>query len=248
MTKRADQLLQKANVYEKLALFGSRKNFLSAIAQEVRLVFPPANLVEALKPVEAKLQGVVRQVSEQMPQSGQYLGNLQAALNSLGNLMQSAYVTTLADLKGKADALATQLMNVRSGAYGIARAPGIRPELQSYLTQLSDDASAAYDIMMKDPNVAKVMGQTPEETAPVATNTSAPAAAGLPKISTEEQEALSKVFVIEGGGLPLKIDGFLGPETQKAIDFMRKKWNVPNYTNQQMLTWMGMQAKLPKYQ
>ena len=183
MTKRADQLLQRANVYEKLALFGSRKNFLAAIAQEGPTAFPSAAIVAAVQPVEAKLQSVVRQVGNQ---PGPHTANLQSALSNLGNLLQPAYVTNPTDLKGKADALATQLMNVRSGAYGLSSSPALQPELKSYLSQLSGEASAAYDVLMKDPSVAKVMGQTQDDATPVATDTSKPSGGNLPKISTEE--------------------------------------------------------------
>lgn len=57
----------------------------------------------------------------------------------------------------------------------------------------------------------------------------------LPKIPKDVQEMLSNITVIEGIGMPIQIDGDLGPETQKALDGFRRKFNVPgNFDNTQV--------------
>lgn len=224
--KKADQLLQKANTYEKLALFGNRKNFLAAIAQEVRVVFPSAALSDALKPVEAKLQSVIRQVSQQAPQNPG-IANLQQALNGLGNLMQPAYVTAFADLKSKVEAMATQLMNVRSGAYSLSRAPELQADMKSYLVQLGDESSKAYDIMTQDPSVAKVM-QTQTQTdnqLPVGQDTTHSTNHGTNSVPKDIQEKLSEMLSIRGDFMPFAADGILGPKTQQAFKIYQEKYN-----------------------
>lgn len=219
MTKRADQLLQKANVYEKLALFGSRKNFLTAIAQEAMETtsFPSQQVVEALRPVEAKLTSVVSTVSQELAQSGQAMSNLQQAASTLSGLMQPSYVSSLNELKSKSEALATQIMNVRTSTYSLAQAKEIKPETKAYLTQLSGEASQAYDVLMRDPNVAKVMGEQPSDNIAAPTNNTPPAhnAATIP-VAT--QNALSSIMVGLNQGIPVSPTGKLDKATQWALN------------------------------
>lgn len=49
-----------------------------------------------------------------------------------------------------------------------------------------------------------------------------------PRIDKEEQRALSKITTIKGigTGLPLKIDGLLGPETRKSLDAFKKMFGI----------------------
>lgn len=45
---------------------------------------------------------------------------------------------------------------------------------------------------------------------------------GYPPIDTKVQEAIERIVVIEGQGLPMKIDGRIGPETRGAINRFKK--------------------------
>lgn len=57
-----------------------------------------------------------------------------------------------------------------------------------------------------------------------------------PPISRELQEMLSRITTVQGLGLPLQIDGSLGPETKKALDAFRRKFNVPgNFSDAEAL-------------
>lgn len=63
-----------------------------------------------------------------------------------------------------------------------------------------------------------------------------------PAVDKEEQKALSKIVTIEGIGVPLKIDGILGPKTLAAVKAFKEKFNLP-YTDRQALTWAKMMAE-----
>lgn len=73
---------------------------------------------------------------------------------------------------------------------------------------------------------------------------------GQPPIRPSQQEALSRIITVDGIGMPIKADGILGPETQKAIDAFKKKFDPTNkhkLTNQKVLDWAEMLANEPKY-
>lgn len=69
-------------------------------------------------------------------------------------------------------------------------------------------------------------------------------------VRPSQQEALSRVVTVDGIGMPIKADGVLGPETQKAIDAFKKKFDPQGkykLSNQKVLDWAEMLANEPKY-
>jgi hypothetical protein len=73
---------------------------------------------------------------------------------------------------------------------------------------------------------------------------------GQPPIRRSQKEALSRVVTVDGIGMPIKADGILGPETQKAIDAFKKKFDPQSkykLTNQKVLDWAEMLSNEPKY-
>lgn len=65
----------------------------------------------------------------------------------------------------------------------------------------------------------------------------------FPVIDKSEQDALFRINTIEGIGLPGKIDGELGPETKKAIEAFKKKFNLGEVLNDaQVLGYAKMMA------
>jgi hypothetical protein len=102
--------------------------------------------------------------------------------------------------------------------------------------------------------LAKKLEHKYAQQAPAPAGTAAPAAAKPQMaqqqalaISKDEQEALSRVCVVEGLSAPLAATGKLDAATKAACAALRKKFNV-NYTDQQMLTWAALLAQSPKYQ
>ena len=84
MTKKTvDLLLEKANTYEKLALFGNRKNFLTAIAQMAGLTAP----------LKQQINAVLNNLAATNPNTRDIQGRLMDALNNpnpdLGQVAQA---------------------------------------------------------------------------------------------------------------------------------------------------------------
>ena len=46
-------------------------------------------------------------------------------------------------------------------------------------------------------------------------------------IPTDVQNMLSHIITVEGIGLPLQIDGVLGPKTRQALDVFKNKFQIP---------------------
>jgi hypothetical protein len=63
-----------------------------------------------------------------------------------------------------------------------------------------------------------------KEDAPAPPATVAPTA---PSVSKETQDQLNQILVPYGKILPIKVDGILGPETQKAISEFKKTYSKP---------------------
>lgn len=65
----------------------------------------------------------------------------------------------------------------------------------------------------------------------------------FPPIDTVAQEALSRVTTVEGIGLPLKIDGKLGPETRKSLEAFKKRFDLsPTLSDKQVLQYAKLLA------
>lgn len=110
--------------------------------------------------------------------------------------------------------------------------------------QHADIANQLTQISMQINNLSGASTpQNHSETGTVPTNTA------LPKIDKNEQSALFDIVTTEGVGLPGKIDGILGPETKKAIEAFKKRFNLGNVlTDDQVLTYAKMMLDNdPKY-
>lgn len=51
---------------------------------------------------------------------------------------------------------------------------------------------------------------------------------GFASIPKDVQNMLSRIVTIEGVGLPLQIDGQLGPKTRNALNSFKAKFSIPN--------------------
>jgi peptidoglycan hydrolase-like protein with peptidoglycan-binding domain len=58
---------------------------------------------------------------------------------------------------------------------------------------------------------------------------------GYPSIPDEVQEMLSRIVTVEGLGLPIKMDGVLGPETRAALETFKKSRGLPPTTTDAQL-------------
>jgi hypothetical protein len=69
-----------------------------------------------------------------------------------------------------------------------------------------------------------------------------------PRIDPKQQEALSKIVSIEGLGLPLAVDGKLGPKTRQALQAFKKHFGYTNLSDQSALQAVVLRAQDPKYE
>jgi hypothetical protein len=66
-------------------------------------------------------------------------------------------------------------------------------------------------------------------------------------IDPKAQAALSKIVSIEGIGIPIAVDGKLGPETRGALKAFKRKFNYANMSDKDALQAALMKAEDPKY-
>jgi hypothetical protein len=190
--KRTDSLLKKAEVFEKLAVYGDRSNFLKSLSQgfsdpNAPTSFPgdvdaPA-VDEKASPEVAKILGFVARILEKYDLPRKNVGDV-----SLFNRKPN--------MSGISQEINTALMT-----------GGISP--------LTDDWKYL-SYAQKKLFPTKPSDQSGPSAAP---------AVEYPSIEKNKQEALSRITTIEGLGLPLKIDGKLGPATRAALDAFKKKFD-----------------------
>ncbi len=70
----------------------------------------------------------------------------------------------------------------------------------------------------------------------------------FPPIDQKAQEALSRINSVEGIGIPISVDGKLGPETKAALQAFKKKFNFTYMSDLDALQAALMKAEDPKYQ
>jgi hypothetical protein len=81
-------------------------------------------------------------------------------------------------------------------------------ELNSIMSQLQNTSS-----LTQDPGVGE---------SPMVFDHPTDRITGFAPIDQEQQEALSRFVTVNGLGLPLRVDGKLGPDTRKALDAFKK--------------------------
>jgi len=176
--KSLDLLLKKAEVYERLALYGDRKSFLRALAQQgvyVDTAFPHDNIISAVTPVQAKLQSVIRTIQNETQSNPQQISALMNADTAFGTMLQPQMLDDAGALAA-AKALGAQLMGVSNAVkailqyYGPAGTNQLSNDTAAYLDQLNREAVSAYSTIQSDPRIAKLLPRPPEQQ-PVATQT-----------------------------------------------------------------------------
>lgn len=61
---------------------------------------------------------------------------------------------------------------------------------------------------------------------------------GYPPIDRKVQEAISRFVTVNGLGIPLDIDGVLGPKTKAALALIKKRMNQPQATDAQAIAYV----------
>lgn len=180
-------ILKKAELFEKLAIYGDRRSFLKAIGAQ--LVALPQNVKDGL-------DVLIKDLSATKPSSV-----------TLQN--------KLMDMLGAGPVNVDELFNlVQSAANEI---PG------DHTTQVQNALNLSRTIQQLN---APATTNSEEQTFPPDTIKSKPSHSysAIPK---ETQDQLNKLLVPAGNIMPLALDGQLGPQTAKAIEIFKSKYNVP---------------------
>jgi hypothetical protein len=69
----------------------------------------------------------------------------------------------------------------------------------------------------------------------------------FPPVDPKAQEALSRITSLEGIGVPIAADGKFGPETRRALQEFKKRFNYTNMSDRDALDAAVMKAQDPKY-
>jgi hypothetical protein len=192
--KKTDSLLKKAEFFERLAVYGDRSNFLKSLAQ----LKNPEKGISYPGDIADQQAGAEKQLKSLVWQATQIFAQLNPE-----NI--PAPFNEIAGTKDWNAAIATLArVNLTPSNYNLT---GLGPELKQ-LNSIRE-------------KMELLVGKSPSSSS--APTSEAPKAVDYPSIETNKQEALSRIITIEGLGLPLKIDGKMGPRTRAALDAFKKK-------------------------
>ena len=218
------RLIQNIDLFQRLALFGDRSTFLKALAQDVLTSFPNETLSDLLNEISTRANSLAKEWENVDQASSPAANNLRDYANSLAQVSIPSYFSNREALDEKVHDIKRWASIMLSN---LAKAPSqlanqVKP-LQDALGKIEQNVANFYR------NVAGLSysgepSQAPSET--VRTD-SKPVASKLTNIPQDIQELLNKILVPAGEIVPLKTDGILGPDTQKAIETFKTKYNVP---------------------
>jgi hypothetical protein len=192
--KKYSSLVKKIELFEKLAKHGSRRSFLQSLAQDAAAAKDLVNQVRAI-------MGRAN-VSDEDIQNG--LGNV--------SLFGKTDPTSLRQAAKAASSLMLKIspLAYADGAKDQNALMGIAAKLNA-MAKAQEDSADQKDTEVMDftPGGNMGAGKTDKIT-------------GYPPIDKAVQSAIERITVIEGAGLPIRIDGQIGPETRSAINRFKK--------------------------
>lgn len=237
-------LLNKASLFERLALYSDRKSFLTAIAQ--------GRLPEDIQGTESNIRNAVMDLTRSIEnfiatkaEKQTYLNNLPGVPQGMAQAAQAVKRANSLGAKFDAESLPTLLQAVRSLAFVGNLGDMNEDAKRAWLSDVFPKASQLMSLIDKQ---IKSLAQFQEEFGPtpnpremqtferhnipsevagetIELDQTAPGGRGLPPINPADQEAVFR-FAIEEGGLapnPTKqrADGQIGPETRKALEAVK---------------------------
>jgi hypothetical protein len=244
----ANDLLNKATLFERLALYSDRKSFLSALAQT-----PPGggNVKGAVDVLAQALQRWLDTSAEKQDNLGGLKGFPMSVAQHAGNMImaakypESAYTLDLLKrIKESARELGAVNKNLRDANDNVRHSwvdTIMRPAIN--VIELADKQITALNEWKQNipPDTTQDVGsgrlEVPEVT--VAGKDS------LPVIDRQDQQAVFNFAIQQGQLVPnpekQKADGSLGPETRKALEgvknfFAKQNPQNPRMTDQQAIT------------
>jgi hypothetical protein len=216
---KADALLKRATFFERMALYSDRKSFLRALAQ-VPVTIDKGTFAGTFgNDARQQLESVMQDLSA-FRVDPSITNVVSTALNTLTGVDKDGLVRALQAAAAKYPPQASgQLQNLQSLIAKLSGPTGPTAEQQ-------DDAAGGEHVTMPADHIK-----------------------AFPPIDRDAQGALFRIVTIDGDGLPGKVDGLLGPETKKAINALKKRYNLGNtLSDAQVLTYAKMKAANdPKY-
>lgn len=220
-------LLNKISKFEKKSIMNDKEFFLKSLAQDKSKFVSDQTMSAAINSLSLAID---KWVSENGNKEPTYFKD---AINSIKNHknISKFYIENLAQLKKDSAIL--------SAIAGALKWDDINDDLAKkwilnvmpLAANVSKLAKSQEDYLNSFPQVEEVVEKSNDVAQP--TNKKPEA---LPTIDKSLQEKLNTILVPTGKINPLKIDGILGPSTQKALDEFRAVNNVPgNYSLQETL-------------
>lgn len=223
-----DSLLKKVQVFEKIAVYGSRKEFLQALAQNLSrgtVAFPSEVISDALGAVSGTAVNLAR-LLEGSQQASTYESEMAKKISdTLYNSRAPSYVTDKSELNAKANPFMALLGNSIDVANRVL-APNYNVDQQAKETadQLKAEAKKALSAIY---NFYKANGvpledletvPSPEKTVTKAPNKSVPTSSAV----LQAQKDLNKLNI---GGMsgPLKENGLKDRDMHYALNQYREK-------------------------
>lgn len=204
--KKYDSLLKRVEQFERLAVYGDRTTFLQAIAADTYGFIPRNLLTPDLK---SKINGLISTLSahNQNPLANKLTDFLRVR-SSLDTALDTVDANALADVISQASSALPGDMNEPSKVSALELSQTVRQLVpQRKLTTWEDMKTKPDPVIELD--------------SPAATK-------GYASIPKETQDQLNQILLpYEKIAVPLKVDGVLGPATQKALDAFKQTYSKP---------------------
>ncbi len=225
-----DSLLKQVQVFEKIAVYGSRKEFLQALSQDLSsgaVTFPDETVSNALGAVSGSAANLAR-LLEGSQQASTYESEMAKKIsNTLYNSRTPTYVTDKAGLNAQASPFMALLGHSIDVANRVLSPQyNVDPQAKEIADQLKSEArkalSAIYSFYKNNgvplEDLEAVPERTTEKTVAKTPNKSAP----MSTVVLQVQKDLNKLNI---GGMsgPLRESGVKDHNTQYALNQYREK-------------------------
>lgn len=236
--KKNDVLFKKVDFFERLAIYGNRRSFLQALAQDSQTDYQNSYNNAATNIYNAKLK--LKQ-ARNILQQNHVVSWLKYDFNDVNTTPSN-----IQEMKKQISNLFIMAKNLRNEDDRSVKQLSL--EMASFLNTANSEIKKAEYSLPGIPQQTENSSLTNEEIVMPATEIHGDKPiVNFPKIDKDKQRALSKILTVKGLGLPLEIDGVLGTETKKAIDLVRDKLELYAFNDDEVLTWAKMTAELPEY-